>query len=82
MTPLTALRQSQNLLLYLGQILSAGGAMPQKLTEKQKATLWLQRRAASYQASCRLSGYTLTEPAVTAEQAEDRLASLRRQYGG
>ncbi len=56
--------------------------MTHPLTDKQKATLWQQRRAASYQASCKLSGYSVNEPAVTAEQAEDRLASLRRQYGG
>jgi hypothetical protein len=56
--------------------------MTSKLTEKQKATLWQQRRAASYQASCRLAGYPASEPMIEAEQAEERLASLRRQYGG
>jgi len=55
--------------------------MPHRLTEKQKVTLWQQRRAASYQASCKLSGYTLNESAMPAGQADDRLASLRRQYG-
>ncbi|QDY43285.1 YhfG family protein [Candidatus Pantoea soli] len=56
--------------------------MTSQLTEKQKATLWQQRRAASYQASCRLAGFTVNEAVITAEQAEERLASLRRQYGG
>lgn len=56
--------------------------MTSKLTEKQKATLWQQRRAASYQASCSLAGYTSSEPLIDAEHAEERLASLRRQYGG
>jgi len=56
--------------------------MISKLTEKQKATLWQQRRAASYQASCRLAGYTLSDAVMDAEQAEERLTSLRRQYGG
>ena len=56
--------------------------MTSKLTDKQKATLWHQRRAASYQASCLLAGYTLSEPAITLEQADERLTSLRRQYGG
>lgn len=56
--------------------------MSGKLTDKQKSTLWQQRRSASYQASCRLEGYTLVEPALSSsEQAEERLASLRRQYG-
>lgn len=55
--------------------------MASKLTEKQKNTLWQQRRVASYQASCRLEGLTLAEPASTYEQAEARLESLRRQYG-
>lgn len=54
--------------------------MTSQLTEKQKATLWQQRRMASYQASCRLAGYVLTD--ITAEQNDDRLESLRRQYGG
>lgn len=54
--------------------------MTSKLTEKQKATLWQQRRAANYQASCRLAGYTPSD--ITQELPEDRLASLRRQYGG
>ncbi|CAH6169385.1 YhfG family protein [Pantoea agglomerans] len=31
--------------------------MANKLTEKQKVTLWRQRRSASYQASCRLEGW-------------------------
>ncbi|MBD9646212.1 MULTISPECIES: YhfG family protein [Pantoea] len=56
--------------------------MTSKLTEKQKATLWQQRRAASYQASCRLAGYTYSEALIDAEHAEERLESLRRQYGG
>ena len=55
--------------------------MASKLTEKQKNTLWQQRRVASYQASCRLEGLTLTESASAYEQAEARLDSLRRQYG-
>ena len=55
--------------------------MANKLTEKQKNTLWQQRRIASYQASCRLEDLILTEPASTYDQAEARLDSLRRQYG-
>jgi hypothetical protein len=54
--------------------------MTSQLTEKQKVTLWQQRRMASYQASCRLAGYVLSD--ITAEQHEERLESLRRQYGG
>jgi hypothetical protein len=74
------LRQRKNLLLYLVQI--AGGDMANKLTDKQKTTLWQQRRSASYQASCRLEGLTFNEAGVKGEAAEARLASLRRQYGG
>ncbi|MGK3142413.1 YhfG family protein [Pantoea sp. C2G6] len=55
--------------------------MANKLTEKQKVTLWQQRRSASYQASCRLEGLTPTETSVRSEDAAARLASLRRQYG-
>lgn len=55
--------------------------MTSKLTDKQKSALWQQRRSASYQASCRLNRLTLSEPQMTLEQAEERLASLRRQYG-
>jgi len=53
--------------------------MANKLTDKQKAAQ--QRRNASYRASCRLEGFTLTEPEIKGEDAEARLASLRRQYG-
>lgn len=35
--------------------------MTSKLTEKQKAALWQQHRAANYQASCRLAGYPTSE---------------------
>ncbi|MBN6032397.1 YhfG family protein [Pantoea ananatis] len=55
--------------------------MANKLTDKQKAALWQQRRNASYRASYRLEGFTLTEPEIKGEDAEERLASLRRQYG-
>jgi len=55
--------------------------MANKLTEKQKNTLWQQRRIVSYQASCRLEGFTLAEPTSSYDQAEARLDSLRRQYG-
>ncbi|OQP35652.1 YhfG family protein [Pantoea latae] len=55
--------------------------MASKLTEKQKNTLWQQRRIASYQASCRLENLILAEPASTYDRAEARLDSLRRQYG-
>ncbi|RPE01402.1 DUF2559 family protein [Candidatus Pantoea deserta] len=55
--------------------------MANKLTEKQKNTLWQQRRIASYQASCRLEGLILAEPTSAYERAEERLDSLRRQYG-
>ena len=55
--------------------------MANKLTEKQKVTRWQQRRSASYQASCRLEGFTPNEISVKSDDAETRLASLRRQYG-
>jgi len=55
--------------------------MANKLTEKQKVTLWQQRRSASYQASCRLEGFMPTETSVNSDDAAARLASLRRQYG-
>ena len=55
--------------------------MASKLTDKQKSTLWQQRRSTSYQASCRLEGFTLLEPTLSGDQAEERLTSLRRQYG-
>ncbi|MEG3110782.1 MULTISPECIES: YhfG family protein [Pantoea] len=55
--------------------------MAHKLTDKQKSALWQQRRAASYQASCRLEGFTLNELALKGEDAQARLESLRRQYG-
>lgn len=51
------------------------------LTDNQKNRLWQQCRSASYQASCRLEGLTLIEPGISAAQAEERLSSLRRQYG-
>ncbi|MCZ4059980.1 DUF2559 family protein [Pantoea sp. LMR881] len=54
--------------------------MANKLTDKQKSTLWQQRRGVSYQASCRLEGLALNE-AIKGEDAQARLASLRRQYG-
>ncbi|MCE0492188.1 DUF2559 family protein [Pantoea sp. Mb-10] len=54
--------------------------MTSKLTDKQKNTLWQQRRLANYQASCRLAGYTLSD--IPLDDADARLASLRRQYGG
>ncbi|MFV9670693.1 YhfG family protein [Pantoea sp. ARC607] len=55
--------------------------MANRLTEKQKVTLWQQRRSASYQASCRLEGFAPTETSVNSDDAAARLASLRRQYG-
>lgn len=55
--------------------------MANKLTEKQKVTLWQQRRSASYQASCRLEGFAPNETSVNSDDAAARLASLRRQYG-
>ncbi|MDU4094085.1 MAG: YhfG family protein [Pantoea sp.] len=56
--------------------------MPTKLTEKQKATLWQQRRNANFLASSKLEGLSFAEVTLDAEQAEQRLAALRRQYGG
>ena len=55
--------------------------MANKLTEKQKVTLWQQRRSASYQASCKLEGFAPNETCLNSEDAAARLASLRRQYG-
>ena len=55
--------------------------MANRLTEKQKVTLWQQRRSDSYQASCRLEGFAPTETSVNSDDAAARLASLRRQYG-
>ena len=55
--------------------------MANKLTEKQKVTLWRQRRSASYQASCRLEGFMPNETSVNSDDAAARLASLRRQDG-
>ena len=55
--------------------------MTHKLTDKQKLTLWTERRLASYRTSCELDGYDLAESAIAYEQAEERLDSLRRQYG-
>ncbi|WP_275553514.1 YhfG family protein [Mixta sp. Marseille-Q2659] len=56
--------------------------MPTKLTEKQKATLWQQRRNANFQASSKLEGLSFAEVTLNTEQATQRLAELRRQYGG
>lgn len=55
--------------------------MAHKFTEKQKNTLWQQRRLASYQASCALAGYSLPESAIAGDLSAERLDSLRRQYG-
>ncbi|MFD1800777.1 YhfG family protein [Mixta tenebrionis] len=56
--------------------------MPTKLTEKQKAALWQQRRNANFLASSKLEGLTFAEVTLDAEQAGERLQALWRQYGG
>ena len=55
--------------------------MPTKLTEKQKATRWQQRRNANFLASSKLEGLSFPEVTLDAEQAAKRLQELRRQYG-
>ncbi|HEY0207878.1 YhfG family protein [Acerihabitans sp.] len=51
-----------------------------KLTEKQKARLFQQRRNENFQASNRLEGF-ITEPVtLTAQEALLRINELRRHY--
>ncbi|QHM73525.1 YhfG family protein [Mixta intestinalis] len=56
--------------------------MPTKLTEKQKATLWQQRRNANFLASSKLEGLMFVEVTLDTGQATERLQTLWRQYGG
>lgn len=54
--------------------------MSKKLTDKQKATLWLQHHNANFQASTRLEGYQIELVELSPEQAKERLKALRRHY--
>ncbi|QKJ85318.1 hypothetical protein PMPD1_0338 [Paramixta manurensis] len=56
--------------------------MSAKLTDKQKEALWQRRRNTNFQASTRLEGFAIAEVTLSAEQAQQRLQELRRQYGG
>lgn len=51
-----------------------------KMTEKQKARLFQQRRDENFQASNRLEGYTVEPVTLTAPEALARLDELRRHY--
>ncbi|MTH47744.1 YhfG family protein [Intestinirhabdus alba] len=48
-----------------------------KLTERQKSRLWEQLRNANFQASYRLEGIDIPQVTLTAEQALQRIETLR-----
>ncbi|HCI6430499.1 TPA: YhfG family protein [Klebsiella quasipneumoniae subsp. similipneumoniae] len=50
------------------------------LTDKQKSRLWEQTRNINFQASRRLEGVSVPLVTLTAEEAQARLATLRREY--
>ncbi|KIS42115.1 MULTISPECIES: YhfG family protein [Kosakonia] len=54
--------------------------MPKKLTDRQKSRLWEQQRNVNFQASRRLEGVDTALVTLTAEEANIRLAELRRHY--
>lgn len=54
--------------------------MPKKLTDRQKSRLWEQQRNVNFQASRRLEGADSALVRLTAEEANIRLAELRRHY--
>ncbi|MFS6815372.1 YhfG family protein [Citrobacter meridianamericanus] len=51
-----------------------------KLTDKQKSSVWEQRRNANFQASRRLEGVDIPQVTLSAEDALARLEALRRHY--
>ncbi|WP_072037775.1 YhfG family protein [Enterobacter sp. Bisph1] len=54
--------------------------MKKKLTDRQKSRLWEQRRNANFQASRRLENVDSELITLSSEEAEERLAELRREY--
>ncbi|WP_075182573.1 YhfG family protein [Pantoea sp. 1.19] len=54
--------------------------MARTLTDKQKATLWQQRRMHSFQASCRLDGISIVPVTLDDAALPARLMALRRHY--
>ncbi|SFU17215.1 Protein of unknown function [Kosakonia arachidis] len=54
--------------------------MPKKLTDRQKSRLWEQLRNVNFQASRQLEGIDRELITLTAEEANLRLAELRRHY--
>ncbi|XTZ38748.1 YhfG family protein [Salmonella enterica] len=54
--------------------------MTKKLTDRQKSRLWEQQRNLNFQASRRLEGVECELVTLTAEQANARLETLRREY--
>ncbi|WNN44665.1 MULTISPECIES: YhfG family protein [Winslowiella] len=54
--------------------------MSKKLTDKQKAALWLEHHNANFQASSRLEGYQIERVELSAQQVAERLNALRRHY--
>ncbi|WP_072133213.1 YhfG family protein [Winslowiella iniecta] len=54
--------------------------MSKKLTDKQKAALWLEHHNANFQASNRLEGYQIERIELSAQQITERLEALRRHY--
>ncbi|WP_410013252.1 YhfG family protein [Sodalis sp. C49] len=51
-----------------------------KMTEKQKARLFQQRRNENFHASNRLEGFTAEPVTLTAQEALLRIDELRRHY--
>ncbi len=54
--------------------------MTKKLTDRQKSRLWEQQRNVNFQASRRLEGVDSALVTLTAEDANMRLAELRKHY--
>ncbi|WP_128177129.1 YhfG family protein [[Pantoea] beijingensis] len=54
--------------------------MSKKLTDKQKAALWLQYHNANFQASTRLEGYEIERVTLSPTEVIERLKVLRRHY--
>lgn len=54
--------------------------MTKKLTDRQKSRLWEQQRNVNFQASRRLEGVDSALVTLTVEDANMRLAELRRHY--
>ncbi|WP_213993256.1 YhfG family protein [Sodalis sp. dw_96] len=51
-----------------------------KMTDKQKARLYQQRRNENYQQSQRIQGFPADEVTLTAEEALRRINELRSHY--